>query len=211
MERAKLEKPASICEARMVAKQFHDRNGEFSDADVHQRIGIAKDVIEEYLPLLRLAQTLKLVRSIRLFPQSNQGPDGEIRFWWRYPSKVQITCAAEDYQTALMREKLANNEPVFRHQSHCRKNRERIEASGIALIAPEADVKQRQTRILAAIDRKENNYYPGIDTLLVLDELANFMHLSELHNEVCRTMSGRIDLSYKRIFVVYGIKAKRVY
>jgi hypothetical protein len=208
MRRADLEKPASIRKAHEFEQQFCDRNGEFSDEDIYRKAGVAKVLAEEYLPLLNLAKTLKLVRSIRLFPQSNQGPDGEIRFWWRFPSKVQITCSAENYEAALKREQLSNMEPVFSRQTRCRESG-RITATGRAFMAPEEDLKQRLTRILAAIDQKNANYYSGTDTLLVLDELANFQHLRELHEHVRRFL-GRPQVSnYKKIFVVYGVEVKR--
>ncbi len=208
MKRTELEKPVSLRKALFIAEKFYDRQGEFNDEEIHRKKGIVKIISEEYLPLVELAKTYIGVRSVRLFPNSNQGPDGEIRFWWRLKSNIQITCASENYQRALMREQLANQMPVFPNQTH-RRTRGGTEAEGRVLMAPSEDLNHRLSRIVEAIERKNEHFYEDTDTLLVQDELANFRHLNMLHQEICRSVQSGYASNYKRVFVVYGSDVKR--
>ena len=209
MERADLEKRVSLQKALAVVEEFSDPKGEFTNREIHLKKGIVKILSEEYTPLVLLAKTYRLVRSIRLFPISNAGPDGEIRFWWRLKSKVQITCASENHDRALMREQLANQEPVFPNQSHRRVSGRIIEAKGRVLTAPSENVDRRLSLIVSAIERKNEQFYIGTDTLLVQDNTANFKHLGNLHQQVCRSVKEGCASNYKRVFVVYGSDVKR--
>jgi len=214
IERQALERASSLQAARAIVDSFCYDRTIYTDEDVHLKRGICKSLAEEYCPLVRLAQEHWLVRSVRLFPGCNPGPDGEIRFWWRQSSKVQIVCANEGYSRALMREQLANGDIVFPQQDRARnKNRvtNEVVSMGRALTTPDADYRMRVQRILEAIGAKESKFYPGTDTLLVQDDVASFAHLREsgLHLKICEAIREGIGRQYARIYIIYGNRLDR--
>ena len=117
IERETIEKAISLREAIAIVDCFYNERMTYPDEDVHRKRGVCKILAEEYSPLVRLAQEYCDVRSLRLFPEANPGPDGEILLWCRKSSKVQIICAIEGYDRALMRELLANGSIEFRPQN----------------------------------------------------------------------------------------------
>ena len=65
---------------RMTINTFANDLAEYSNADVRHRRAISKIVIEEYLPLFLLAQTLPDFMTACLTPNSHLGPDAMIYF-----------------------------------------------------------------------------------------------------------------------------------
>lgn len=196
-----------------MVTSFYDDRLAYPDEDVQLRKGICKTLAEEYSPLVRLAQEYCFIRSIRLLPEANPGPDGEIRFWWQRPSKVQIVCANEGYNRALMRELLAHGNVVFSRQNrHRDQGTRKVVSTGRALMAPATDIQARVQRILETIDSKEKKYYSGTDTLLIQEDVANFRHLREggLHRMVCDSIQKRTATPYRRIYINYGNELKRL-
>lgn len=213
LERKALENPISLHQANEVVESFCNDRAAYPDADVHLKRGVSKILAEEYCPLVRLAQELWCVRSVRLLPEANAGPDGEIRFWWHPSSKVQITCAHEGHSRALMREQLLSEGVVFQNQTRKRdKASGQVVSTGRVLTTPAADLQTRIDRILKTIEAKETKYYPGTDTLLVEEDLANFRHLKKggLHKKVCEAVRKGLGSPYGRIYVNYGNDLKRV-
>ena len=206
-----LEQALSLRNAKAVLASFCNDRKTYPDSDVHLRKGIYKALIEEYCPLVRLAKEQCLVRDIRLFPEANQGPDGEIRFWLRRPFRIQIVCSNEGYSRALMREILAQGSTVFPNQNRQRdKSTKQVVTSGRVLKTPTAEIEMRVQRILKAIDKKEQKYYPDTDTLLIQEDPAGFSHLMEggLHQRVCDSIQRR-QIQYKQIYINYGNTLKR--
>jgi len=213
IERMALEDAVSVRRAKGVVDSFCNDRVTYPDEDVHSKRGVCKILAEEYCPLVRLAQGYCCVRNVRLLPESNSGPDGEIRFWWRCSSKVQITCANEGYDRALMRELLGHGGIVFPHQSrHRDKVSGVVVSTGRALTSPTTDVQARVERILKAIERKESKYYPSTDILLVQEDPANFKHLTAggFHQRVCQIIRKGYGSPYRRIYVNYGNELKRI-
>jgi len=212
VERDALEKPTPLRRAECLLDEFfHDRDT-YPDDDFYSRTGICKLLAEEYHPLVRLAQRLWGVRSIRLLSHANPGPDAKIAFWWRQAATVQITCAHEGYDRALMREQMLAGDIVLPHQQRKRdKVTDRVVSKGSGAFEPSADVQVRVERILEAIAAKERRYYPGTEILLVHESPAGYEYLQEgrLHEQVCETVLAR-DSRYQRIYVNYGDHLKRV-
>ena len=211
VERDALEKPTPLRRAECLLDEFfHDRD-KYPDDDFYSRTGICKFLAYEYHPLVRLAQTLWGVRSIRLLSQSNPGPDAKIAFWWRQAATVQITCAHEDHNRALIREQMLAGDIVLPHQ---KRKRDRVTghivAKGSGAFEPSADIQVRVKRILKAIATKERRYYPGTEILLVHESPAGYEYLQEghLHEQVCEMVLAR-DSRYRRIYVNYGDQLKR--
>jgi hypothetical protein len=213
IERKALEKAVSLREAKGLVDSFCNDRITYPDGDVHSKRGVCKILAEEYCPLVRLAQEYWCVRSVRLFPVANPGPDAEIRFWWRCSSKVQIICANEGYNRALMREQLRHGDIVFPHQSRRRdKVSKKVVNTGSVLMTPAADVQSRVNRIFKAIDAKKQKYYSGTDTLFVQEDTADFKHLKEgsLHRKVCEAVRKDLESPYRRIYINYGNALKRI-
>jgi hypothetical protein len=213
IDRKALEKPASLRRASSIVESFCNDQVRHPGEDVYKKSGICKVLAEEYCPLVALAQERRHVRSVRLFSEANPGPDGEIRFWRGHSSKIQITCANEGYNRALMREQLASGNIVFPNQSRRRdKKSGEVVSMGRILSAPEADVQARVKRILDAIEKKEKNFYPQTDTLLVQDDVAKFRYLREggLHKKIRNAVCDGLGAPYKRIYIRYGDELKRI-
>jgi len=214
IERKTLERAISLRKARAIVDCFYNDRMTYPDENVHWKRGVCKILAEEYSPLVRLAHEYCCVRSVRLLPEANPGPDGEIRLWWRQSSKVQIICANEGYNRALMRELLANGNIGFRHQNrHRDKVTKKVVSTGRALTTPDADIQMRVERILKAINAKEEKYYSATDTLLVQEDPADFIHLKEggpVHRKVCDAIRKGLGLPYRRIYINYGNELKRI-
>ncbi|MGM0655551.1 MAG: hypothetical protein ACQETR_09575 [Thermodesulfobacteriota bacterium] len=211
IKRNMLEQFHSLRNAKAFLTSFCNDRETYPDSDVHLRKGICKILIEEYGPLVRLAKEQFLVRDLRLFPEANQGPDGEIRFWFRGPFRIQIVCSNQGYNRVLMREILSNGCAVFPNQNRQRdKSTRKVVSSGRVLTTSTADIEMRVQRILNKIDAKEKKYYPDTDTLLIQEDPAGFRHLMEggLHQMVCDSIQKR-QIQYKQIFINYGNTLKR--
>jgi hypothetical protein len=190
---------------------FHDHNL-YPDNEFYLRRGICKILAGEFYPLVRLAQSFWGVRNICLLSQSNPGPDAKIAFWWRKAATVQISCADEDYNSALEREQLLSKGSLLLHQRWKRdKTTRSILSNGKSAFKPSVDVQVRVGRILKAIAEKERKYYSGTEILLIHESPASYEYLQEgrLHEQVCEIVSAKKS-SYKRIYVNYGDNIRRV-
>ncbi|MBW2311190.1 MAG: hypothetical protein JRF35_08960 [Deltaproteobacteria bacterium] len=112
-----------------------------------------------------------------------------------------------------MREQLGHGEIVFPPQGRQRDKVSRdVVSTGRALTTPAVDIQMRVERILKAINAKRGKYYSGTDTLLVQEDVADFIHLKEggLHLKVCKEVRNGPRSPYKRIYVNYGNELKRI-
>jgi len=190
---------------------FHDHDL-YTDDEFYMRKGICKVLADEFHPLVRLAQSFWGVRNIFLLPQSNPGPDAKITFWWREAATVQITCSNEDYNRALEREYILYKGNLLLHQQLKRdKTTGMIMSNGKGVFELSEDIHVRVDRILKAITEKEDKYYSGTEFLLVHESPAGYEYLQKglLHEQVCDRVSTNKS-SYKRIYVNYGDKIRRV-
>lgn len=133
-QRSELETARTLLEMRDIMNLFENSYGRYPHLNVRRRTGIAKVVIEEYIPLFRLAEILPGFRSAYLTASSYSGPDAIISFNGGSQSTVQITCAGEDESSALKRELLDSRQIVFGNQKveRCRQTRD-VAISGWAL------------------------------------------------------------------------------
>ena len=97
---------------RALLEAFFTDRAAFSDSVVHRRRGLAKDMIEEYAPLYRLARELEGFKTARLTTDSFPGPDALVQFVDGSEVAIQITTAGETESTALHRETLSRGEPL---------------------------------------------------------------------------------------------------
>jgi len=213
--RGTLESELSLRQAKDVIDKFCNDREIYPDRDIYLRRGTERGVLkilaEEYHPLICLAKKYWGVRSVRLFPEGNPGPDAEIWFWWRFSSKVQITCSNENQDSYFQRKLLEDGHIVFQSQKREIKSG-KVEATGRILSSPEVVVQNRVARIVEAIRKKESNFHSGTDTLIVQEDLANFRHLIDgnLHSKVCAAIENGLSTPYKRIYVNYGDDLKRI-
>ena len=213
IKRSDLEKAVSLQQANCILNTFYNDRTIYPYDDIHLKKGICKILIEEYCPLVNLANSLFLVRRVRLYQEGNAGPDGEIIFWYKPSYKIQITCSSEGYNRALMREQLSDDKIVFPAQKRKRDNTGKVISYGRVSTVLEDDRKNYFDRIISAIRKKELKYYKGTDTLIVLDEPAKFEHLesSNLHGLICNHVKeNKIGLDYKRIYVCYGEQLRQI-
>ncbi len=111
-----LEQAMRMRQAEYLLDEFFHNHDLYPDDEFYLRKGICRTLADEFHPLVRLAQYFYGVRSIRLLPESNPGPDAKITFWWRNAATVQITCSNEDHNSALEREHLFHKGGLLLHQ-----------------------------------------------------------------------------------------------
>ena len=211
IQRSDLEKAISLRKAKAIVEKFRNDRKTYSDKEVLRKEVINKVLLEEYVPLVSLAEKFCLVRNLKLSKEAFPGPDGEIKFWWRKPLRVQIVSANEGRHRAYGRELLSNGNIIFENQNLYRDRKSgKVVADGRALASPCAIKQSKIERIVNAIKAKEKKYYSGTDTLLVLDDPANFRHLKNLHHEVQETIKSGLGAPYKHIYIRYGNNIKRV-
>jgi hypothetical protein len=172
LQRSELETSRSPSQIQDLIDAVATDRETYPDEDVHQRRGILKVLLEEYLPLSILATNLPGVASARLLVQSNAGPDAVVEL--SHPGfppelRVQITVADQDHQEALARELISQGKMVFRNTVKRRSasNRAVIEARGHVLTTPRARAQKRAEVIVAAYTRKVQKYRPATDALLI--------------------------------------------
>ena len=178
----------------------------YTPRDFLVRTGIVKPLLEEYLPLLRLAASQRCVRSVALSPESHPGHDGMIRFWCHSAWRVRIVCGHEDYNRALMRERMTYPAVVSPENVHYRdKSTGRVLADEQGAVLIDDLVRSRVERIVRAVELKEARYRDGTDTLLVHEEgTAWDSERAALHPAVCAALTSTRESPYQRIFVAYG-------
>jgi len=211
VELSELRQRVSFSRARVIVDAYCNDTESYSDEQVRIKNGVCKQIAEEFVPTYLLAEKLCFVRDIRLYPDSNPGPDAEIRFFWRTSYKVQITCANEGYQRSLLREALMDG-PQFEGQVRTRKRQTgEIELDQArAMRPPNAVIEDRVDRLRSAIEHKVANYYDGTDTLLVQDDSDQFIYLGDLSNRIVRLVSSGLGAPYKRIFAQFGGVVKKL-
>lgn len=211
VSRQELEQDRSVKRAAGIVAAFLRDDEAYPYGSFIMREGISKTLAEEYFPLVSVAETLGCVRSLRLSPEAHQGPDGEIRFWFRQPWNVQITCASENYERALSRERMRDG-LITGSGRHARDA-----TTGEVTYDPEAfdttqETRARIERIVARVRDKEARYRVGCDTLLVLDEPdgREYLHEQGFRSRVSAAIRELGSSHYARIYVVYGQVPERV-
>jgi hypothetical protein len=189
VDRKQLESIQETQQAAKIIDEIRKNTDEYPNDVFLARKGICKVIEEEYVPLVRVAESV-LGERVRLSPHSHRGRDGEIWVTKEESLTVQITCAHEGLGTALKRRSLAEDGAVITQISS-------------------RDVDARVTRILSAISMKEENYHPHTKVLIVLDAPASASYLSELKPRVAQAVCARPS-NYQKIFVVYGEDVRQV-
>jgi hypothetical protein len=144
----------------------------YSDREVQHRIGVIKDLVEEYVPLIQLARTLPNFISKRLAPPSCAGPDALLLMSDGSEIDVQITTDGENYSTALQCEILACKEIIFPNQSACRdKAKNNVQTKGRILTTKFAITKNMISAVIFAFEKKRGSYRDGSHVLLISTSL----------------------------------------
>jgi hypothetical protein len=211
IDRDVLERPLSLRGAAEIVRRFLEDTDAYPDEEFRMRRGMCKVLAEEYLPLFRFARSLRCVRSIHLYPESHNGPDGEVRFWLRPAWHVQITCSSEGHDRALMREQMQQGDIVSSGTRWRDPVTKHVVQQPSAFNAAD-DVRTRVERILGAVEAKESNYHAGTDTLLVQDDHDRWDYLKRagLRDQVAEAVGRKADSHYRRTYVLYGEEAVRV-
>ena len=112
----------------------------------------------------------------------------------------------------MEREKILYKGSLLLHQQWKRdKATRKILPNRKGIFELSVDIQVRAKRILKAIAEKEHKYYSGTEILLVHESPAGYEYLQKgrLHEQICETISENKS-SYKRIYVNYGDKIRRV-
>lgn len=167
-DRKFLEQSKPLEEMRLITREFLENSAIYSDQEVQHRIGVIKDVVEEYVPLIQLARALPDFISARLTPPSCAGPDALLLMSDGSEIGVQITIAGENYSTALQREMLARGEIIFPNQSARRdKATNNIQTKGRILTTKSANTKNMICEVIFALEKKRSSYREGSHILLI--------------------------------------------
>ena len=203
VKRKDIEEPKSLTEAIEITEIFYYDQDTYPSKELRLRKGINKDIAEEYSGLVKLAQEHEeqhwSVRTVRLFPEFNQGPDAEIQFLAHPSSMIQITCANEIGERYLLRRELANNP-------------QKVVSKMYTEHGADLEVKTRLERIIKAIEAKDKKFYHGTDTLLIIEDPdLNFLKDRGLHEKVCENVQKQnLGSKYERIYIIYGLRIRRV-
>ena len=198
--RSELEQPRTLAEMQAIIDTFANDLAEYPSTKVRRRTGVAKIVIEEYYPLLLLAQSLSGFKSASLTADSHPGPDAVLQFDNGSQATVQITCAGEDESTALQRELLNGGQTVFANQSVNRKTDE-ITQSGRVLTTRTKNTLAAIDEVLSAIKRKKKKYRPGTQILLISIRRSEITMTKDWQQQLLVRVSALTDLPYERIYV----------
>lgn len=201
-QRSELEQPRTLAKMKAVIDTFANDNAQYSNTEVRRRTGVAKIVIEEYLPLFLLAQSLPGFKSAYLTPDSHPGPDAVLLFNDGSHATVQITCAGEDESTALQRQLLDDAQLVFANQSF-RRNRitRKINQSGRVLTTRAVNTSTLIFEVLSALRRKTHQYRAGTQFLLISIRRPEITMTKDWQQQVCGAVTALMDLSYEHIYV----------
>jgi hypothetical protein len=77
-------------------------------------------------------------------------------------------------------------------------------------MSPATALDDRLVRLQRAIERKQERYYRGTNTLLVVDDSIKYSHLIDLPNLLLEAVRSGLGCSYKRIFVLFGVDVRRI-
>lgn len=211
VERTDLEISRSPTEMQDLLHSFSEDRQAYSDEDIHLRRGVVKDLLEEYAPLCTLAANLPNVRSARLMPQSNEGPDAIVELQCNQVIReftVQITVANQSHQEALARERLSQGLPTFANTERVRNptNKEEIQERGRVLMTREARLRGQVEEVVIAVRRKLRKYHPGTEVLLIgswiwLDDSSiTYSWRADLKEQI-RALG---DVPYRSIYLANG-------
>lgn len=200
--RLSLEVPQTLDDMREIIASI-ENDGEYPSSELRRRRGVAKDLVEEYIPLYWLARAIPDVRSGYLTPASTSGPDALLAFADDSNWAIQITCAGENKATALQRELLNNREVVFANQVPQRdRATHNITQTGRVLTTKKANADAAVTEILAAIKRKTRKYRSGTDTLLVSIRGSEITMAMGWKQQLLLQISALNDIPYERVYIV---------
>ena len=200
--RSELEQPRTLEEMQAIIDTFANNHDEYSNSQVRLRKGVAGLVIEEYIPLFRLAETLPGFKSASLTAHSHPGPDANLLFEDGSRKTVQITCAGENGNTALQRELLNDGQIVFANQSLNRKpNSREIAKSGRILTTRTANTNALIVEVMSAIAMKEKKYRAGTDYLLITIRRSAITLANNWQQQLTASVSATPASRYERIYV----------
>ncbi|MBW1746114.1 MAG: hypothetical protein JRG74_14375 [Deltaproteobacteria bacterium] len=167
--RLEFETPRTPAEMKTLIDEITEDRESISDADYHRRPrGIVKDLIEEYAPLQVLAEHTESDCKAYLMPVSNQGPDGVIELSSGKKMMIQVTVADQDHQTAMGRERLSEGHITIPASTRTRNPTTKgIEEQGRILTTRKARLQEQISKIVTAVQQKNDNFHEGTDILLV--------------------------------------------
>lgn len=205
MQRNELEQWHTAEEMEKLINEFYElvpRDDAFA-----RRIGLPKDISEEYVPLWKLVRRWPRVTGARLLPKLHGGPDAQIRFQSGDERSVQITLAGASQQTYFNRQASLLRHPYFPYQVKAYDPRNRILSyRGRVLQSPEEIVHICVSAILEAVHRKQNDR-SGTHYLLIAYEPGSLPHRlrtaakRRTRVQVRRTAQGQ---QFRKVFVVVG-------
>lgn len=201
MERTKLEEFKTLHEMHELLAYFSSHREEFPDEHVHLRRGIAKVLLEEYAPLLMLAQHLGAAGA-KLTASAYEGPDGYLYFEDGAEAAVQVTCAGESDQTAYKRELLASGRLVFDSQRVERVSVSKaFRVSGRVLSTKDRGTSLAVEEIRLALQKKCKNFKEGTSILLIHSRRNELTMSADWTAQVHAAMSHLSEVPYRAVFV----------
>jgi len=168
LDRAALEAPRSLDEMEALLHVFINDREKIADSDIYRRVGVVKDLIEEYLPLVTFSRTILNFSSANLTAPSHAGPDAFVKLSNGEVLGVQITTAGENYTTSLHRELLARGSVVYPKQNAIRSRIDNgIHVSGRILSTKSSNTDRVVLDVISAIQKKRKTYRAGTQILLI--------------------------------------------
>lgn len=200
--RSALEQPRTLVEMQAVINTFANDPAEYSSTVVLRRKGVAKIMIEEYLPLFLLAKSLTGFQSASLTVDSHPGPDAVLLFNDGSHATVQITCAGENEGTALQRELLEGGQIVYANQSAKRiRETGKVTQSGRMLTTRIANTRAAINEVLSAIEKKTHKYRTATQFLLISIHRSEITMTEDWQKQLLATVCALTDLPYERTYV----------
>src|SRR4051812_9533887 len=111
MQRAQLEQWQTAKEMETLIHEFYESVPR--DEAFARRIGLTKEMAEEYVPLEKLVRHLPSVRRARLLRKGHSGPDAELQVQSGEARSVQVTLAGASEQTYFNRQAALRRKPYF--------------------------------------------------------------------------------------------------
>jgi hypothetical protein len=211
MRRSELEQWHTLKEMEGVIKDFFDttpRNGAFA-----RRVGLGKDMAEEYVPLCILLRNLPSISHARLSPKSHGGPDADLRSRSGQERSIQITLAGASDQTYFNRQAALLRKPFFPSQKKTYNKRTgSLTASGRVLQAPAGVVRDCAGALVKAVENKQHDY-SGTDYLLVVYEPSVLPR--RLRTDAMRAIKHQLAIArtpwrFRKIFALIGDVVEQV-
>lgn len=215
-QRSELEQVRTLAEMQTIRDIFTNDHAAYRNAEVLRRKGIAKVIIEEYLPLLLLIQNIPGARRASLTSESNPGPDAVLLFDDESEATVQITSAGENKTTAQQRELLSNGQVVFANQGTNRDPRTgKIKQTGRMLTTRTGYTQAAIDEVVSAIERKAQTDRSDTDLLLINMHRSEVTMTEEWQEQMRLAVSARTNVPYESIYVAtaktcFCVLAKRI-